>query len=175
MPKLTMPLAWSDNRLAHHMNQMVADYQFQTVGDVTTSELRGCRIQAATPDELANLLVAIGGLIDGTVQVTLTNRYLWERHESLHGMAARFRTRGQAEWINIQPGRLATLFVKSGRGLRPDVQQWWDETISPMSRTWRLRCYVGSPYWCRPYAKLVEEVLELHTDADMLAFKFRWA
>jgi hypothetical protein len=124
---------------------------------------------------LVNLpaLLAEDGLDDGTVQVDFGHG-LFERHESLLGVVARFRMRLQRASLDISPGRLATLFTKSGRRLRPDVQRWFSDTLDPMSRPWRLRRYASSK-GMRRARRYVDEFLEFDSDADLIAFKLRWS
>jgi hypothetical protein len=166
------PVPWWDDRLAFNLDQMVTSYRFQADRDCSTCEFPDCRYRAADPDELADLLVR-DGLDDGTVQIEFDHNGLFDRHESLHGMAARFRTREQNEWLNIPSDRLAKLFTKSGRGLRPDVQQWWNEVLNPMSRPWRLRRYSSSKSMQRA-RRSVDQFCEFWSDADLIAFRLQW-
>jgi hypothetical protein len=164
-----MPLAWSDNRLARNPEQMITTYQFQPVRGGFVCEFPDHEYKSFCPYKLADLLVA-DGLEDGTVQFKRGRQWPIEREESLHGMAALSRISNRR--LIIPHDRISTLFRKSCHRLRPDVQEWWDDTLGAGSRAWRVRRYsFQSP---RRVTKLVGEFLEFGSDADMLAFKFRW-
>jgi hypothetical protein len=167
-----MPLPWSDNRLAFHPRQLVTNYRFRCNRDRALCDFPDYSFRAADHNELADVLQKDGNG-DGTVQVEWEHNGIVERYESLYGMASRFRTKLQRADLNIPQDRLRALFTKSGRGLRPDVRQWWGETLSSTSRPWRLRRYVmlGRTHQAH---KIVEEFLEFGTDADLVMFKFRW-
>jgi hypothetical protein len=168
-----MPIAWSDNRLALNPKQLVAGYRFRPTRDGFVYESPNRELRAVERYELAACLVD-DGVEDGTVEIRWRSSGMVERFESLHGMAALLRTQLQRRSLNIPRERLQTLFRKSGRGLKPDVQEWWDDTFkdSP-SRAWHLRQYLFSPN-ARRANRMVTTFLEFATDADMLVFKFRW-
>jgi hypothetical protein len=172
MSKYSMPLSWSDNLLAHNLYGMVTSYRFRSAPDRCTFELPDYRFAASGPDELADVLVT-NGLQDGTVQVGHLKNGLFDRHESMYGMAARFRARDRFRELNISPDRLSALFVKSGRGLRRDVDDWWNTQLSPASQAWRLRRYAFAP-GMRLARRRVDDFLEFGSDTDMIAFKLRW-
>jgi hypothetical protein len=167
-----MPLRWSDSRLSRNPKQMTTDYRFQSMRSAVVCEFVDCKFQATGPYELAANLVS-DGVEDGTVQMNSGSRgVIIERFESLHGMAARWRSI-QLGTLDIPSGRLATLFTKTGRGCRPDVTQWWNDTLSSTSHAWRLRRYLFAPTWQKA-RKFVDEVVEFSSVTDMIAFKLRF-
>jgi hypothetical protein len=172
MPNYKFPLAWSDNRLAHNLQQMITAYRFQPVGSSYICEFTDHIYKARSLNSLADLLVA-NGLEDGTVQFRRRQDLFVRRHESLYGMVTKFKCQHRHRSLRIHPQRLQTIFTNSGRGLKPDVQIWWNDTLGPASRPWRLREYLFPLNASRAH-RIVEEFLEFGTDADMLAFKMRW-
>ncbi len=167
-----MPLRWSDNHLANNLDQMTTKYHFRATRNRSICDFSDHRFQAFDQDELADLLVE-DGIPDGTVQVVFQRAGLLVRHESLHGMAARFRTREQNWRLNFPRPRLDALFAKTGRGLRPEIHSWWQDTLSPLSRPWRLRHYVGS-LTARRASRKVDTFFEFASDADMTVFLLAW-
>ena len=144
MSSYKFPLVWSDNRLAHNPQQMITAYRFQPVGSSYICEFLGYRYKARSLNSPAALLVA-NGLEDGTVQFRRRQDLFVRRHESLYGMVLKFKSQHRHRSLRIHPQRLQTIFTKSGRGLKPDVQTWWNDTLDPASRPWRVREYPLSP------------------------------
>jgi hypothetical protein len=151
---------------------MITTYRFRPVRGGFTFEFPSYAFQESRPHELATLLVKHGAE-DGTVEIRWRHTGVVERYESLHGAAACFRTHLKNEALKIRGDRLQTLFAKTGRGLRPDVREWWENTLSVGSRPWRLRQYFFSPS-TRRATKSICEFLEFGSDADTVAFKLRW-
>ena len=164
-----MPLAWANTSLAHNPAQMITNYRFQSDRDGVVCEFSDHEFRAALATELATMLVE-DGVEDGTVQFD-TGDGVIERVDSLHSIAAFARTRSCP--LRIPPDRLASLFMKSGRGLRPEVQEWWGDTLGPQSQPWRVRRYRFPPGCCRA-RKVIETFFEFASDADMVAFRLRW-
>jgi hypothetical protein len=172
MPTRAMPLPWSNNNLALHPRQLVTNYRFRCSPNCALCDFPDYSFRAADHTELADVLQKDGNC-DGTVQVEWEHNGSTARYESLYGMAAEFRTKLQRADLNIPQHQLRTLFTKSGRGLRPDVLQWWADTLSSTSRPWRLRRYVMLGR-TRQARRIVEEFLEFGSETDMIAFKLRW-
>jgi hypothetical protein len=166
------PLAWSDNRLAHNPQQPITTYRFQPARGGYICEFADRIYKSRSLNALAGLLV-VNGLEDGTVHFRRREDLFVRRHESLYGMVARLKCQHRHRSLRIPPQRLQTLFAKSGRGLLPDVQSWWNDTLSPQSRPWRLREYLFPLNAMRAH-RIVTEFLQFDSDTDMLAFKLRW-
>jgi hypothetical protein len=166
------PLAWSDNRLAHNPQQLISTYHFQPVHGGYICEFFDHVYKSRSLNTLADLLVT-DGLEDGTVQFKRREDLFVRRHESLYGMVAKLKCQHRHRSLRIPPQRLQTLFTKSGRGLRPNVQSWWNDTLSPNSRPWRLREYLFPLNASRAH-RIVSEFLDFDTNADLTAFKLRW-
>jgi hypothetical protein len=167
-----MPLAWNDNSLGLNPKQMLADYRFRPIRGGFICEFPDYAFQSTLPHELATMLVE-DGAADGTVEIKWRNRGVVERYESLRALVAYFHTHLQNQSLKFPDGRLQTIFRKASHGLRPDVQDWWRNTLSEESRPWRFRHYVFPPNRRRAN-KVVMEFLEFASDADLSVFKLRW-
>jgi hypothetical protein len=167
-----MPLSWSDNRLALNPKQMFTDYRFRPIRGGFICQFPYYAFQSTRPHELATMLVE-DGAADGTAEIRSRPNGVVERYESLHALAAHSRTHFQNQSLRIPDNRLQTMFRTSSHGLRPDVQEWWSNTLSEKSRAWRFREYSFSPN-VRRARKIVREFLDFDTDADMTAFKLAW-
>jgi hypothetical protein len=169
MSAYKMPLAWRDHRLGFDPQKTVTDYRFDREGNGFVCNVSGRVFKAPRPSELADLLTT-SGLADGTVEF---DGWYIDRIDSVHGMAVHLKTEAQNASLAIPQQHLSTLFRKSGRGLRPDVSEWWNDTLSPQSRPWRLRHYEFSRQGGRARRKFID-FIEFASDADMLVFKLRW-
>jgi hypothetical protein len=172
MTNQKMPLAWNDNSLGLNPKRMLADYRFRPIRGGFTCEFSDYAFQSTGPHDLATLLVE-DGAADGTLEIRSRPTGVVERYESLYALAARSRTHLQNQSLKIPNNRLRTMFRTFSHGLRPDVQEWWSNTLSEKSRAWRFREYSFSPNRRRA-TKTVREFLDFDTDADLSAFKLRW-
>ena len=173
-----MPLPWSDNRLSTPAPEMITSYRFERYSGGMVSRFIDFEYRAKDANRLATKLVE-AGFPDGTVQFPGPVAFVNTVHctESLHGMAALWRCRRSL--LKIPRSLLKSFFSKSGRGLRPDMKEWWSDTLNPASRPWRVRRYSypvsDAGLSLRRRAKtVIDECLDFASDQDMLMFKMRW-